>query len=245
MQKLIKLLKSQFQAVGLDITRFPGNQFQKRIILLKKYGIDVILDVGASWGGYAISMRAAGYRNQLISFEPIPQSFVKLAAHFKKDKQWYGYNFALGNINGKHIINISADYESSSILPICEAHILNARNSSIVGTETVAIKRLDTIFNELDIRDKRIFMKIDTQGYECQVLEGAENVLESIIGIQLEMSTEELYKGQILYEEMMHYLLRKGFSLCSIEPGFSSKIDGRLLQFDGIFFKTDRLYRIG
>ena len=54
---------------------------------------------------------------------------------------------------------------------------------------------------------------------------------------QLEMSLVPLYKGELMYIEMMDKVTRLGFVLVSIEPGFTSPVTDQVLQFDGIFHR--------
>ena len=84
-----------------------------------------------------------------------------------------------------------------------------------------------------------VLLKIDVQGFEKEVLEGAKNVLEHIKGVQLEMSIEELYMGETLFGEMYDFITKKGFKLHSVENGFYNEKTGKLLQLDGIFFKEE------
>jgi hypothetical protein len=81
-------------------------------------------------------------------------------------------------------------------------------------------------------------LKIDTQGFEKQVIDGAANSLKHITGIQLEMSLLELYSGEMLFSEMINYIQDRGFSLYSLENGYVETSTSRLLQVDGIFFRT-------
>ena len=71
-----------------------------------------------------------------------------------------------------------------------------------------------------------------------EVLKGAENVLKNIIGLQLELSITEMYKGEALFDEIIAYLKQRGFELHQIEPGLVNTNTGKLLQFDGIFYKS-------
>ncbi len=82
-----------------------------------------------------------------------------------------------------------------------------------------------------------ILLKIDTQGYEEQVLKGADEIISKIKGIHLELSIVPLYEGQILFEEMLNQLKEMGFALYHLSPGFKDYRTGRLLQFDGTFFR--------
>ena len=81
-------------------------------------------------------------------------------------------------------------------------------------------------------------MKIDTQGYEDRVLKGATELLNRTTGVQLELSLIPLYKGQLLYDEIIKKLEAIGFELWSINPVFTEPVTGRLLQVDATFFRN-------
>jgi hypothetical protein len=81
-------------------------------------------------------------------------------------------------------------------------------------------------------------LKIDTQGYEMAVLRGAEKMLPRLAGVQLELSLAPLYEGQTLYLELIDWLRARGFDLWSVIPGFVDPSSGRMLQFDGVFFRA-------
>lgn len=80
-------------------------------------------------------------------------------------------------------------------------------------------------------------MKIDTQGYENMVLNGALDSLKKIKIIQIEMSLIQTYEGTLSFEQMIEKLTALGFKLISIESGYYDKKTGNLLEVDGVFIK--------
>ena len=83
------------------------------------------------------------------------------------------------------------------------------------------------------------FIKIDTKGYEWQVLDGAINTLKNSKGILCELSLVPLYKGQYLWKEMIERFEKEGFVLWSIQKAFFDKRNGRTLQMDAVFIKKN------
>jgi len=81
-------------------------------------------------------------------------------------------------------------------------------------------------------------MKIDVQGFEKNVLDGATKSLDSIKIIQLEMSIIPLYENEMLFVDMINYLKDRGFELFSLENGYFDSTTGKLLQVDGTFEKS-------
>jgi len=223
--------------IGIQINRYPDSDSKRLIKLINHFGINKIFDVGANIGGYSLFMKELGFKGEIVSFEPSSNAFKKLKLNSKADKKWILENFALGNEEGEIMMNISENSVSSSILDMLPAHVESAPFSKYISKEKIKICKLDSIFNNYYKEGDRIFLKIDAQGFEKNVLEGAEKSLIKINGIQLEMSLVSLYKGDTLFEEMIAYLKLRGFKIYSLEPGFSHPTSGQLLQMDGIFYR--------
>jgi hypothetical protein len=83
------------------------------------------------------------------------------------------------------------------------------------------------------------FLKIDTQGFESEVLDGTGTLLRQMRGVLCELSLVPLYESQQLWTEMIDRLRREGFQLWAIQTGFTDPRDGRTLQVDATFFRTD------
>ena len=74
--------------------------------------------------------------------------------------------------------------------------------------------------------------------YENKVINGAEKLMNKIIGVQIEMSLVPLYEDQILFEEMFKKMKSLGFELWAISSVFSDPNSAQLLQIDATFFRT-------
>lgn len=216
-----------------------GNFLLKnRVKLLKHHNIKYLLDIGANTGQFAYYTRKAGYTNQIISFEPVSTVFSILEKFAENDPLWKTVNIAIGDKDGETEINISSNLFSNSILDILPAHVNSAPEAAYSGKEIVRINRLDTIIDQYTVDLDVTFLKTDAQGYEAKILKGAGRSLEKIKGLQLELSIIELYRDEILFDEMLGLLKNKGFALYSLEPGFYDLKTGRLLQVDAIFYRS-------
>ena len=122
---------------------------------------------------------------------------------------------------------------SSSILRMGKTHIKSAPKSVYVGKEKVNLITIDSIFNKYYTKNQKYF-KIDVQGFEDQVLEGAKSSLKNIYAIKLELSLVNLYEGDKIYKYYLNKIESLGFVLWDLQPGFRDKSSGRLLQFDAI-----------
>ena len=206
---------------------------------LRKFEIDLVLDVGANKGQFASEIRQCGYAGRMVSFEPLSQAHDELMQSSAGDHLWDAYpRCALGDHDGEVEINIAGNSESSSILPMLESHRSAAPGSAYQGKEIVPIKTLDTVARQYLKDPRAAFLKIDTQGFEWQVLDGARETLPYVKGILVELSLVPLYEGQHLWREVIERLDAEGFTLWAFKPVFSDQATGRTLQVDGIFYRT-------
>ena len=226
------IIKKALKGLGYQVNRY---QEEKIIKILTHFEINKLFDVGANVGQYSLSMRKMGFDKKIISFEPLKTAFLTLQQAAAKDKNWVVNNYALGNENIESVINVSENLVSSSILNMLPEHTKRAPESKYVSKQTIEIKKLDSIFNDFYEAGDNIMLKIDTQGYEKNVILGAENVLNKIRIIELEMSVVALYEKTESFTDMIEFLDSKGFELFFLENGFSDAKTGRVLQVDGIF----------
>ena len=240
MRVIKKTIKKLFRKLGFDLIRYnPASSQNTRILeFFSTYKIDTVLDVGANIGQFAMGLRESGYKGRIISFEPLSEAYSHLLINSKKDANWIiAPRMAIGNKEGKKTINISGNSYSSSILKMTETHIKGAPDSAYIDSEEIYINKLDNIWGTFLKNKDSIFIKIDVQGYELEVLEGAINTLPKIKGIQIELSLVPLYENQLLFRDMLDYITNLGFELWDMLPVFRDRQSGKLLQFDGIFFR--------
>jgi FkbM family methyltransferase len=226
-------------SAGLDVVRFrpQGHWLARRRSLLRSYGVDLVVDVGANDGEYGASLRRLGYSGHIVSFEPLPAASERLRARHARDSRWRSMEIALGDASGDAELHVAGNSSSSSILPMLSSHERHAPESAFVGSIPVQIRTLDELADEVIGDAKSPLLKIDTQGYEQRVLDGARRSIGRFVGIQLELSIEPLYDGAPGYLEMLRTIDELGFVLMGIEPGFSDRKTGRMLQFDALAFR--------
>lgn len=236
-----RILKNSLKKIGVQIKRYPDLYLKRRMLLMSKLGIDTVFDIGANTGQYALELRELGYMNRIISFEPLRNAFEELYNNSLRFKNWQVCNYALGDENCTSSINIANNSYSSSILEMLPSHVESAPDSKYIDKEEIEIKRLDNVFSSFCRNDYSVMLKIDTQGYEKNVIDGATNILNRISLIQLEMSIIPLYSEEMLFTEMINHLDKIGFQLVSLEDGFSDASTGQLLQVDGLFVNKQSL----
>jgi FkbM family methyltransferase len=238
---LKSIVRRSLASAGFRLERIlaSNNHAMQVALSLKRFAIDVVLDVGANQGQFARDLRDAGYQGRIVSFEPLPDAHAALSAHAQGDSKWTVHPpTAVGDFDGTIAINVAGNSVSSSVLPMLDAHAQAARNSAYVSSLQVPIARLDSLSASYVGQGDRVFLKIDTQGFEKQVLDGAPRTLRQACGVHCEMSIVELYAGQHLWKDMLARLEGNGFGLWSIQEGFTDERDGRSLQFDATLFRN-------
>ena len=238
---MISLIKKFMHFFKLEIRRFdPSISDSAQFIRQLDFnGVNLVLDVGANIGQFGRkNLRDAGYRGRIVSFEPLSTAWNTLSAEASRDSLWnIAPRMAIGDKNGDVRINVAQNSVSSSILDMLPNHRQFAPQSAYIAVESVPIKRLDEIVPQYLLPDSRIFLKIDTQGFEDFVLQGAQGILDRVVGIQLELSIIPLYEGQQLFDEMILRMKQAGFELWGISIAFVDMDSGRTLQVDATFFR--------
>lgn len=240
MSSIKHALKRTLNRLGWDFRRVKYANLEETVIrdVLRFTGAPVVLDVGANIGQFGKRLFDTGYRGRLISFEAIPAVHRELQAVARQRHSWIvAPCAAIGSEGGSVQINVSANSFSSSILAINEAHLLAEPKSKFVDKEVVSVERLDKIATTLLSGDEKIYLKVDTQGYEMEVLKGATGLIDRIVALQLELSLTSLYANAPLALEMLAFVDSLGYEVFGMVPGFRNADSGRLLQMDGFFVR--------
>lgn len=235
------LLKTTARGLGFDVRRYhPGSSHAAQLgAMLSWHRVNLVLDVGANIGQYGQELRShVGYRGRIVSFEPMLAAHEALSRVVARSVGWeLAPRVAVGAGAGTITMNVAANSVSSSVLPMLDTHASAAPSSRYVGTEVVPVATLDSLAPHYLRADSVTFLKIDTQGYEDEVLRGATETLARVVGVQLELSLVPLYDGQKLMPELMEQIMRRGFQLWGISPTFADPQTGRMLQIDATFFR--------
>jgi FkbM family methyltransferase len=231
---IIKLIvKKIFNKFGLNIV-----SYKKYPEFLLHHKIELLLDVGANFGQYAMHARDNGYKGKIVSFEPLSDAYEKILKKSKNDPLWTIHKrCALGAEIGEMEINISQNSQSSSILSMNNVHQIAAPESIYIGKARTDVITLDSIFDSYRKNKEKTFLKIDVQGFESEVLKGLTLNLKNVFGVEIEMSVVPLYDNQELYNYFFSFFEQNGFALWSLVPIFRKDDTGELLQFDAVFVR--------
>lgn len=228
---LLKKIAMRSVSFGLKIPELPFERLNEMAILknlLDEQEINCVLDVGANRGQFAQELRGIGYRGEIISFEPLSGEFAKMSEIFKDDKKWRGYNIALGSEAGEVEIKIPNMTAMSSFLD-------HANGTTKVETELVTVKRLEDVLPDIerDLTDPKIFLKMDTQGFDLEVFRGAGARIKDMRGIQSEVSVNPIYEGMPHYLESLGVYEAAGFELINLSIVNRTK-NGGIVEFNAL-----------
>jgi len=208
--------------------------------VFKRFNVDQVIDVGANTGQYGSLLRESGYAGPLLSIEPLKDAHQVLVEAAAADPLWHVSDpVALGSCSKTLSINVAGNSASSSFLPMRQEHLDAAPYSAYTGAETVTVMPLDKLVSDRGMKFVAGMLKIDTQGFELEVLSGAIETLKRCILVQCEISLVPLYDGQPAPFDLCSVLHREGFELRYFIPGFRDPSTREVFQFDGIFARKN------
>ena len=243
-QRVLKrTLRGAARTLGLQVGKFPGPDTLQGHLkeLFRRTGINVVIDVGAHTGEYASEIREIGYQGRIVSFEPVRASHDTLVARAKQQRDWIIQHCALGAEEGEQEINIYRGTVFNSFLP--SSSVGAERFGAQVELETkerVRVRRLDRVFDECvaGIVAPRVFLKMDTQGWDLKVLEGARGVLDRIVGMQSELAVRHCYTGMTTYTAALEQYAALGFEVTGMFA-VAREADGlRVMEFDCVLLRS-------
>lgn len=217
------ILRRVLNSAGYDILKLKNSNSTLATNLanvLEKKRIGCIFDVGANAGQYGKFLRSIGYEGHILSFEPVSHVFEKLQSAARDDSRWRCFRTALGDRNEAREIHV---YESTVFSSFLDANdysrkIWNSLNRS--HAEEVQVKRLEDVYPELmrDIGSVRCMLKMDTQGYDVNVFEGARGVLRNIDVLQSEVATIGIYEHMPDSLDVLKLFREHGYYISGMFP---------------------------
>lgn len=207
--------------------------------ILDDFSINVVLDVGVNVGQTHDKLRDAGFMGRIVSFEPVPSAHEELVKKAINDPDWIiAPRTAIGETPGDVAINVSQSTDMSSILKPKEMLIETLPKTKVSEQVMTPVTTLDNEWETYCSPSDRVFLKVDTQGFERQVLNGAKDSLKKIHGLQLELSLLPLYENEETYLSYLSDLHSWGFEPFMIWENYFSRTHGRQMQMDVVFMQT-------
>jgi FkbM family methyltransferase len=206
--------------------------------ILETFGVDCVFDVGANAGQYAIMLRdRLRYRGTIISYEPVPALAAELERMAVGDPGWIIRNLALDSETRDAVFQVTADTQFSSLnAPTGLGHAIFG--GQVAVTDNLALTT-STLAAEVthwrkELAFHRPYLKMDTQGSDIAVAEGAGVLLSSFVAIQTETAIAKLYEAVPDFAESQAYFTGRGFDLSAIIPNNEGHF-ARLIETDCIF----------
>ncbi len=212
---------------------------QRAIEYIPHYNLKVdglIVDVGGGKGTTALMFADALRNAQVIVYEPLSANYKDILSRTAKFSNIKVINKALGSIPKTDTIHVTNNINSSSILKI-KNDIQEVKLKEMLSsnkTETIEIVKLDdeltNITNGINI------LKIDTQGFELEVLKGAVKTLPNVKIIIIEVANHSFYENAPKYYEIDEFLRSNGFVLNDMIPAILK--NRRLFEWDCIYLNN-------
>jgi FkbM family methyltransferase len=227
---------------GFYASRSHGLALSQHLhFLWRRLSIDCVLDVGAHHGEYWRLCRETGFEGPIISFEPTPASYTRLQAAAAGDRLWHGYPIALGSKSEDAVLysypqSVCNSLSKPTAFASEEFHIRAAESE----TRIIKVRRLDEVIEEIDNtigRRARLFVKVDTQGHDMAVLDGAANCLNRVYGIQTEVSAKRLYEESVPMGVALMELDFRGFDISGMFATTWDRERLRAVEFDCVLVR--------
>jgi len=189
--------------------------------VLNTLSIDCVIDVGANRGQYGLTLRGLGYAKDIISFEPVESNLESLRKTAARNQPWRVFPYALGNTDGSAEINVTTNTVFSSLLTPDDESRSRFPANRTDRRETVEIRRLENVLEEClrGIAASRLYLKLDTQGFDLEVLRGAASVLPRVLALQTEVSFRSIYHAMHDFTESIAEFRACGFEVVDFLPG--------------------------
>ncbi|MBW6422677.1 FkbM family methyltransferase [Rhizobium sp. XQZ8] len=210
---------------------------REEIEFLRKRGVTVYLDIGANTGQTGQRLRKKGWQGRICSFEPIPECYEKLAVLAAAHSDWKAFNQAVGDEDGQATIGISENRVSSSLRAATDLLVSIYEPIRYEASVAVPLVRLDSLFDQLASESDVVHLKIDTQGYERNVILGAANALQRIDSVRMEVAVSEMYAGEMVLPEAITLMTSMGFVLIEAWPAWRHPRTKEVVHFDLLFRK--------
>jgi len=228
--KLVKLLR---RAEWRRALRFGVGASIEHEAVMARLRPATVVDVGANVGQFSALIAALHPEARLVAFEPMPDAAATWRRVFDGRSNAVLHTVAIGTTKGEATLHVSARADSSSLLPIGEGQRTVFPGTEEAGTMRIEVAPLDAFLSAAEI-SRPALLKIDVQGYELEVLRGAESLLRCFDYVYVEASFMTLYEGQPLFDEVAAFLAARGFR----EEGrynLSVDAEGRPVQADFLF----------
>jgi FkbM family methyltransferase len=251
MSRFKRLIHQGFGALGLEVhskkalrlayEREISGRELRAWSMLRDSPVGHVLDIGANSGQFASIARQIWPKAEIDSFEPLPHVFEELLKAHGHDRSFRAHRLALGRSQGSATMQSNDFSPSSSLLALAPLHQQEWPEANSTRLIEVPVRTLDSWARERPLAPGPLFVKIDVQGYEIEVIEGGLSTLvERTDWLCLEVSFYELYDKQPLFHEIYTRLAELGFLFRGHVQQFMNKQGTQILFADALFENSAR-----
>jgi len=217
---------------------------QHIVWLLRELDVNCVLDVGANVGQYARRLRAGGYAGRIVSFEPVAALADELRRAASDDPDWQVMQCALGEVDEETEINVRPG-AMSSLLPSSDFGKTWSKRLRETEAQTIQVRRLDGVFAEAvaGIDEPRVYLKLDTQGFDLQAFAGGGECLKQVVGMQSEVSCVPIYDNMPRLPEQISTYEAQGFEITGMFPVTRHRASLRVIEFDVTMVRAEAVRR--
>lgn len=217
--------------------KFSVTSYQM-VSCLAKQGIlpKTVIDVGANVGQFTVATSKIFGDVKVYSFEPIPACVERLKENVSSINNIVVYPFALGESETEVKFYVNSHSQSSSALTLAPTHHDAFPDEKEREEITVKVSTLDLVFSNIELQHP-VLLKLDVQGYEAQVLLGGKATLKRVDYVILETSFKTMYKGELLFNDILQMMEANGFQLDRPVGWLTDPRNGEVLQMDALFVR--------
>jgi FkbM family methyltransferase len=245
--RLLTDVRRILRRAGFDVIRWPQG-LEVGVIdwalteVIRKLGVNCVIDVGGNRGQFAQRLRTLGYTGRIVSFEPAPVVLPEITAAAARDTDWIIRPVALSSQAGEAELRLYKEPQLNSLLDELPGVIHQIPEMERVGTVTITLSTLAAEFTEIiaGIAQPRILLKSDTQGHDLEVLRGAgkKGLDEAVVAVLIELVAQPIYRGQPGMPAVLEQITNDGFTVVAFEPLFRSSDGLRIDELDGLFMRS-------
>ena len=206
--------------------------------LLEANRVDLAIDVGANEGQFARRLRRV-FAGDIVSFEPVSAPFGRLADAARGDPHWSVHQLALGSVSTTATIHVASSSDFSSFLRPNDFSLKRFPRSAAQSDELVSVERLDNVLERLtgDLSQRRVFLKLDTQGYDLEVFSGLGRYADRVAIMQSEVSLVNIYEGMPHWTDSIDAYERAGLHVAGMFPVTRDR-EGRIIEYDCLLVRS-------
>lgn len=198
--------------------------------------IKSVLDVGANDGQFARTAQALFPAAAIYAFEPNPEAAERLRANLPSGNLKI-FPMACGRERGEAKLQLSRFAPASSLLKSTAQQLAEFPETAVDRAVSVEVQRLDSIMREEHFEPEAL-LKLDVQGFELEVLQGAEGILDAVAVVVCEVNTAQLYQGQTQMESLLAFLRKANFRVVDIGEPIRSRHTSEVIYVDLAFLRA-------